>query len=99
MKFCSVSDCGTPARSPACAGSTICAPTGTAIPASQNALAGADPTAEFLLEQFPEPSPRSRTRLARAARLTGLIRDHFNIEGALEDSMRHATRPNGSMNF
>jgi len=58
-----------------------------------------DSTSAILIEQFREQSPRSRARFARAVRLAGLMRDHFNIEGALDDAVRHATRPNGSMNF
>jgi len=27
------------------------------------------------------------------------MRDDFNIEGALDDAVKHATRPNGSLNF
>jgi hypothetical protein len=58
-----------------------------------------DPTTAIILEQFRDQSPRSRARFARAIRLAGLMRDHFNIEGALDDAVRHATCPNGSMNF
>src|SRR4051812_46489716 len=57
-----------------------------------------DPATASLLEQFPNQSRRTRTRFARAIQLAGLIRDYFNIEGALEDAIRHATRPNGSLN-
>jgi len=58
-----------------------------------------DSTSAILVEQFREQSPRSRARFARAVRLAGLIRDYFNVEGALENAIRHATRPNGSLNF
>ena len=58
-----------------------------------------DSTSAILVEQFREQSPRSRARFARAVRIAGLMRDHFNIEGALDDAVKHATRPNGSLNF
>ena len=57
-----------------------------------------DPATAILLEQFPNQSRRTRTRVARAIQLAALIRDYFNVEGVLEDAIRHATRPNGSLN-
>ena len=100
MKFCSVSDCGNPASTRG-----LCKkhymrfrrhgdPGIKKRPGPRRASATA-----ILLEQFPEQSKRTRARLTRAIQLAGLIRDYFNVEGALENAIRHATRPNGSLNF
>ena len=99
MKFCSVSDCGNPASTRG-----LCKkhymrfrrhgdPSIKKRPGPRRASATA-----ILLEQFPEQSKRTRARLTRAIQLAGLIRDHFNVEGALDDAVKHATRPNGSLN-
>ena len=70
-----------------------------AIPASKNRTGPRrDPATAILLKQFPDQSRRTRTRFARAIQLAGLICDYFNIEDAIEDAIRHATRPNGSLN-
>ena len=97
VKLCSIPDCGAPARTRGLCrkhythlrryGDPIVKP-----------LPGNAETAAILLEQFPERSPRTRARFARAMRLAALMRYH-KVENALEDAIRHATGPNGSLNF
>ena len=100
MKLCSVLDCGIPASTRG-----LCKkhymrfrrhgdPSIKKRPGPRRASATA-----ILLEQFPEQSKRTRARLTRAIQLAGLIRDHFNVEGALEEAIRHATRKDGSLNI
>ena len=100
MKFCSVSDCGIPARA-----SGLCHKHYMRIrrhgdPGITKRPGGRyDSTTAIMLEPFREQSPRSRSRFARAIHLAGLMRDYFNVEDALEGAIRHATRKDGSLNF
>ena len=48
---------------------------------------------------IPRPEPALASTLCSRVRLAGLIRDDFNVEDAFEDAIRHATRPNGSLNY
>src|SRR4051812_19773090 len=100
MKSCSVPDCGTPASTRGVCKKHYMRFRRHGDPGVKKRTGPRrDYTTAILLEQFPQQSRRSRARFARAVRLAGLIRDHFNVEGALEDAIRHATRPNGSTNF
>ena len=97
--LCSVSDCVTPARTRGLCRKHYMRNYRHGDPGIKNRTGPRrDPATAILLEQFPNQSRRTRTRFARAIQLAGLIRDYFNIEGALEDAIRHATRPNGSLN-
>ena len=88
MNLCSVSACGNLARARGLCGTHYMRTRRYGDPAVKKRPGS----------QFAYPSKRTRTRVARAIQLAGLIRDYFNIEGALEDAIRHATCPNGSLN-
>ena len=101
MKFCSVSDCGIPASTRGLCKKHYMRFRRHGDPGIKKRPGPRrDFTTAILLEQFPhQQSPRTRSRFARAIHLAGLMRDYFNVEGAFEDAIRHATGPNGSLNF
>ena len=100
MKFCSVSDCGIPASTRGLCKKHYMRFHRHGDPGIKKRPGPRrDLTTAILLEQFPEQSKRTRARLTRAIQLAGLIRDHFNVEGALEEAIRHATRKDGSLNI
>src|SRR4051794_17028100 len=100
MKLCSISDCGNPASSRG-----LCKkhymrfrrhgdPSIKKLPGPRR-----DYITALLPEQFRAQRPRTRARFTRAVQLAGLMRDYFNVEGALEDAITHATRKDGSLNI
>src|SRR6188508_2696347 len=95
MQLCSVSDCNAPARTRG-----LCRKHYVRLRRYGDPVIVKTPsrTAAILLDQFPERSPRTRARLARAMRLAALMHCH-KVENALEDAIRQATRPDGSLNF
>jgi len=101
MKFCSVSDCGIPASTRGLCKKHYMRFHRHGDPGIKKRPGPRrDFTTAILLEQFPhQQSPRTRSRFARAIHLAGLMRDYFNVEGAFEDAIRHATRPNGALDF
>ena len=101
MKFCSVSDCGIPASTRGLCKKHYMRFHRHGDPGIKKRPGPRrDFTTAILLEQFPhQQSPRTRSRFARAIHLAGLMRDYFNVEGALEEAIRHATRKDGSLNI